>query len=253
MRLFSRNKSQNDENVERYYSGSDFFYGGMDGRKKDSFQITDKDIEKIKKLKAHRSNQSGYYAVMLQWRLADNKDIVKDKTELNRLYVSMQFISMTGIIKEDFIKNYKKPLKKYHIGLLRGLYLDLDDYSDDEIVITMGFKRPFGNSHVLGDVRDEIDKVQPMTQIQLESEDYSREEEVLLEFIDFLEEFFKGGFELKCGAFTYNGRDFSKPINYEPIKERWSYLDCQPHYYLMNWSFDVSEIRNKKIEKVLTK
>lgn len=241
------------ENGERYYSGSDFFYGGMGDRKKDSFQIKDEDIKKIKQLKAHRSNQSGYYDVMLQWRLADNKDIVKDKTELSRLYVAMQFISMTGIIKEDFIKNYKKPLKKYHIGLLRGLYLDFADYSDDEIAITMGFKRPFGNSHVLGDVREEIDKVQPMTQIQLESEDYSREEEVLLEFIDFLEDFFKGGFELKCGAFTYNGRDFSKPTKYELIKERWSYLDCQPHHYLCDWSFDISEIRDQKIEKVLTK
>lgn len=252
MGIFSRNKSDIDENGERYYSVT-IFYGGMSGRTKDSFQITDEDIEKIKKLKAHRSNRSGYYDVMLQWRLADNKDIVKNKTELSRLYVAMQFISMTGIVKEGFIKSYKKPLEKYHINLLRGLYLDLDDYSDDEIVITMGFKRPFGNSHVMGDIRHEIDRVQPMTQIQLESEDYSREEEVLLEFIDFLEEFFKGGFELKCNAFTYNGRDFSKPTNYELIKERWSYLDCQPHHYLRDWSFDISEVRNKKIEKVLTK
>jgi hypothetical protein len=237
----------------RYYS-RDFFYSGK-SRKKDSFQITDEDIKKIKKLKAHRSNRSGYYDVMLQWRLSDNKDIVKDKNELSRLYVAMQFISMTGIIREDFIKSYNKPLEKYHINLLRGLYLDLSDYSGDENLITMEFKRPFGNSHVLGDVRNEINKIQPMTQIQLESEDYSREGEILLEFIDFLEEFFKGGFELKCNYFIYYGSDFSKQINYEIIKERWLYIDCQPHNYLCvrssGWSFDISEVRNQKIEKIL--
>lgn len=236
---------------DRFYK-SDFFYGTMGTKDTDYFQIMDDDIEKIKRLKSHRSNASGYYDVMLQWRLEDNMDVVSDKNELSRLYAAMQFISMSAIIKEEFIKSYsaKKPLDKYHIILLRELYLEFDS-SPQDISITMGFKRPFGNSLVLGDVRDAINRIHTMNQIQLESEDYSLEEKVLLEFVDFLEEFFKGGFELKFSCFKYNRRDFGQKYDYNSLRNRWSYLECQPHHYLTEWSFDQSEIRNQKIEKIL--
>jgi hypothetical protein len=223
---------------------TDFFYGFDDNNKPDVFEITEEDISNIKLLKSFRSDESGYYDKMLQWRLSDNKHI-KDGNDLSRLFVCMQLISMTGVIEED------NKLEEYHKLLLRRLYLEYGDYDDP--CITMEFKRPFGNSHVMGDVREEIDNVYKMTTVQYESDDYTREEEVLNEFIDFLEGFFKGGFELKCRYFNYiNSRESKDRKNiYDKIKVEWSYLEGRPHSYLLDWHFNKSEVRNTKIEEIL--
>jgi hypothetical protein len=231
------------------YNGSDFFYG-INTNEKTTFQIKEEDIEKIKRLKSYRSNQSGYYDVMLQWRFEDNSDVVKDEEELSRLFVTMQFISMTAFVKDDFIKSLPFDVEKYHIGLLRTLYLDFDrDY------ITMGFKRPFGNSHVLGDVRYEIKKAYPS--YDGGEDDYRREESVLLEFVDFLEEFFKSGFEVPVYNFHFVERDLlvdDRNKNAQMIRDifstYWSHID-QGHWYLRSWLPDLSEIRNSKLEKIL--
>ncbi len=236
---------------------SQFFNGDYGNVDNASFDITEDDIQKIKNLKSYRSDQSGYYNLMLQWRLSDNLDVVKDKEELSRLFVCMQLISATAIIKDYFIKDYnnkKAPyfIEDYHKFLLRRLYLDYDDY--DDTCITMAFKRPFGNSHVLGDIREEIDNVYKMSHDEYESGDYEREEKVLCEFIDFLELFYKGGFETKCNYFVYEN-----PYSIEPrrkysellLDDKWGYLEGRPHSYLMSWNFNPSEIRNIKIEKIL--
>jgi hypothetical protein len=232
---------------------SNWFYG-INGNKPDRFQITEEDILKIKSLKSHRSNESGYYDVMLQWRLSDNNHIVSGE-ELSRLFVCMQFISMCGVITDDFIKTYnnkKAPhfIEEYHKFLLRRLYLEFDDYQ--EPTISMGFKRPFGNSHVMGDIREEIDNVYKMTTEEYESDNYEKEEQVLIEFIDFLEEFYKGGFEMKCNYFNYtNSRDLGIRPSYSDLGLEWGYIEGRPHSYLMDWNFDKSEIRNNKIEEIL--
>ena len=231
-----------------------WFYGMDYENPPSNFEITKEDIQKIKSLKSYRSNESGYYDVMLQWRLSDNKHI-KDGNELSRLFACMQFISMCSIIDEEFIKTYdnkKAPyfIEKYHKLLLRKLYLEYDDYKDP--CITMGFKRPFGNSHVLGDVREEIDDVYKMTPEEFESDDYTREDKVLIEFIDFLEEFYKGGFIMKCNHFVFeNSRDLNSRRSFDDLREEWSYIEGQPHHYLMDWHFDKAEIRNEKIEEIL--
>jgi hypothetical protein len=222
---------------------SDFFYYR---EAKKNFSISDDDIEKIKKLKSHRSNDSGYYDVMLEWRLEDNKEIVSSKEEFSRLFVAMQFISMTA----DIIKNNitKIDIKDYHISLLRKLYLEFEDY--DGVCITMGFKRPFGNSNVLGDVRNEIEK----SKIRKDNlcdwrDDYDHREEsnVLLEFIDFLEEFYQVGFYLKYKSFISDG---NRIFNTKHLKDNWGFID-RPHGYLSSWKINPSEIRNKKLEKIL--
>jgi len=215
---------------------SEFFYG-FNG-KTNNFKISDEDIQKIKKLKSHRSDQSGYYDVMLQWRLSDNLDIVSDEEELSHLYVCMQFISMVSYINLE--------TKDYNKYLLRRLYLEFDDYDDP--CITMGFKRPFGNSNVLGDVRDVIDIFHPLSQKEKESDEYDREEEVLLEFIDFLDNFFRSDFELKHQHFTYLGKRYLS--HDKPISSDWSYLDYK-HAYLFEWIFDKNEVRDSKLEKIL--
>jgi hypothetical protein len=226
---------------------SDFFYYGED---KKNFSISDDDIEKIKKLKSHRSNDSGYYDVMLQWRLEDNKEIVSSKEELSRLFVAMQFISMTADIINNNIT--KIDIKDYHISLLRRLYLEFEDY--DDVYITMGFKRPFGNSNVLGDISDEIGK----SKIRKDNlcsgrDDYDTSEEsnVLLEFIDFLEEFYQVGFYLKYKSFISEGASMHNRFNNtKHLKDNWGFID-RPHGYLSSWKINPSEIRNEKLEKIL--
>ncbi len=105
---------------------NNFFYGRS---YLDKFHITEIDIEKVQKLKS-RVSKSGYYKYMVEWHLSDNPHI-SDEIEFNRLWVVMQFISMTADVKE--IKSIE--LKEYHINLLRLLYLEYDDYRDDEIKI----------------------------------------------------------------------------------------------------------------------
>ncbi len=233
---------------------SEFFYNyNQYGKIKDrSFKISDEDIKKIKSLKSYRSNESGYYDVMLQWRLSDNLDIVSGIDELSRLYVCMQFISMTA--------NITIPTNDYNKHLLRLLYLECDDYisevqnedgsidSDNEnsSYITMGFKRPFGNSNVLGDVRDVINRNTPLTQEEFESNLFEREEKILLKFIDFLDDFFHKGFELEGKHFISKDENPGR----RQLSKDWSYLNYK-HNYLYKWNLDRMEIRNNKIEKIL--
>jgi len=115
------------------------------GQELKRISITDQEIEKIKLLRS-TVEKSSYYDYMLQWKLEDNLDIVKNTEELSKLFLGMQFIAMLAEVGE--IKSID--LKEHHVNLLRRLYLDMNDD-----MITMCYKRPFGNSHVLGDVLEE--------------------------------------------------------------------------------------------------
>ena len=218
------------------YSSDIFYFNQKDL----DFHISNEDIEKIKKLKSYRSNVSGHYDVMLQWRLEDNLHIVKTVEELSRLFVAMQFISMIADIIKENIKSIK--LKDYHISLLRRLYLDFDSFSDN--CITMGFKRPFGNSNVLGDVREELYLKEKSYK---NDDDYTKESEVLLEFIDFLEEFYKNGFNLRYKSFTIK----YIPTNINEKNKDWDFLEGRQHWYLRNCRIHKSEIREEKLNKIL--
>ena len=153
---------------------SDFFhrYQSNDGNLK-TFVITDEDIHNLKMLKSvieegsyHNSYPVG---IVLTWKYVDNEHISKDK--FARLFPAIQFISMSGILKDEFIKKYD--VKDYHISLLRRLYMEYNDYGD-EYSISIGYKRPFGNSHVSGDVEEEISR---FSKINLDAE------KVLQEFV----------------------------------------------------------------------
>jgi hypothetical protein len=224
----------------------DFFYGRS---YLDKFHITEIDIEKVQKLKS-RVSKSGYYKYMVEWHLSDNPHI-SDEIEINRLWVVMQFISMSADVKE--IKSIE--LKKYHISLLRQLYLEYDDYRDDETLgefkIRMGYKRPFGNSSVLSNVGDEISLVDP--NFDRNSDNQSFEESVLKEFSIFLDEFFRGSFELKFNHFFRLGPMWGASRAYLNKSKNVTTYDWnikRPHSYLSYWSPDINEIRESKINKL---
>lgn len=205
-----------------------------------SFQITEEDIVKIKSLKSYISDESAYYDTMLTWRLEDNPQI-ENEEELSRLFVAMQFISMLADIDTKLKEKYN--LKEYHIGLLRRLYLEFDD---DTSSITMGYKRPFGNKNVLGDVRDEMRYVG-----RAFYDIYDEESKVLIEFVNFLSDFYKGGFDIEWRNFVYSDNFGYKYPFYQIEWETVLPKDFKLHSYLRNWSLDHCEVRDKKIEVIL--
>lgn len=213
-----------------------------------SYHITHDMINKIKTLVAHHSDESGYYNNMLQWRLEDNENL--SEKELNDLYPAMQFITMTCKVDDDFIKKYD--VKDWQISLLKRLYLDWDD---EESCITMAFKRPFGNSHVVGDVREEMIRHgdTAATQRDLDEEDSHTEEELALnQFVHMLEKLFReGAYHLPVTAFQQSG--LNGPFNYDPNKTQWpKYLHdkFRLHSHLYDWDPDISHQRDEKLEQL---
>jgi hypothetical protein len=218
--------------VMRYNSSN--FYNGVLKR----FTLTNEDIEMVRKLKPV-VEESGYYNFMLVWKFNDCEDIVGGVETFNRLYMVMQFLTMTAEIGE--IKSIK--VEKYHEILLRGLYLEYDDF--DEPTITMGYKRPFGNSYVIGDVKKAY--LDTKTGINdLPDEDCER---ILEEFSIFLAEFLTTC-KVKYSSFVW-GENKIYEIDNGKIK-RFDYLGCDPHSYIRwNWDVDLQEIRELKINKIL--
>jgi hypothetical protein len=157
----------------------------------------------------------------------------------------------------------KHNIKDHHMGLLRVMYLEFGDQDEG---IMMGYKRPFGNSHVLDDVRDEIEKYNSFytcewrNAITQEGDDnYELEQKVLEEFINFLEDFYKD-FELPYNSFVYTERRYRLNMKsttiirefLEDIEKRWGHvIKHRAHSYLHDWSIDPVLIRDEKIEKLL--
>jgi len=233
---------------------TEFFYGEYGQVKTDSFQITESDLEKVRSLKSYVSDDSSYYDTMLVWKLEDNPHI-KDVEEFSRLFVVMQFIAMLADIDPKLQESHN--LQKYHISLLRRLYLEFNDYNG-EIIISMGYKRPFGNSHVLSDVKEEVDRYNGKHPMYDEKEDenykYDKEAKVLAEFVNFLSDFYKG-FILEWRNFVYQHKFVGFPrIGKEKTIEWGTILpnrEYRLHSYLNEWTLDNCEIRDKKIEAIL--
>lgn len=217
---------------------NNYFYDTYSGYSKEKHHKISKDsIEKIKKLKLNIEN-SYYYDNMLIWKYGDNKDLFESEEEFKQLFIDMQFLSMTAIVKKEQIKSIK--VEDYHIRLLRRLYLELDSIDGH---ISTGYKRPFGNSNVLGDVREEIERSLGIT---IDGDNYEQEEKVLSEFIEFLQEFYKGAFELRYNSFMTSSSSWGE-VN---LDKSWNYLDYH-HSHLYRWEVDKSEIRNEKIEQII--
>jgi hypothetical protein len=228
---------------------SDFFYRTKKGLK---FIITDKDIDIIRKLISKKADNSGYTpdGLMLQWRYEDNKHLVKDTDELSRLYVIMQFITMTGELTTEFKNKYN--VKSYHESLLRGLYLDFNNWDGCEI--TTALKRPFGNSWVLGDVAEHLIKNGVSIDRQ-NLEDTNNDgilcRNVYFEFISILDNFIKE-FNLKYRIFVSNGNSFgmnkSDLLNPNFSWNKYISGNHRLHSYMNSWILDESELRDEKIE-----
>lgn len=226
---------------------SDFFYSWGANKQETAFNITQEQMDKIRLLKSYKSDQSGYYSTMLQWRYEDNKDITKE--ELNELYICMQFITMLGKMSDKFMQDHD--VKQYHINLLRQLYLDYDEYDDD--CITMGFKRPFGNSWVTGDIGEEMDNCGVVVKDSDGNYLEDKCEECLLQFVDILDNFMKE-FEMPISSFHNSRTRDNMDTRYERAVEKWKTYGVdirRGHSYLSDWEPDISYMRDLKIKEVL--
>lgn len=203
-----------------------------------SFDILPDILNKIKTLKSE-VKESGYYEYMVTWSVVDDAEEV---------WKTMQFLSMTADFTDELIEKYNLTEKKYLINLLRSLYLDSDP---DEKEVIMGYKRPFGNSHVLGDVREELEFlgiVKPLNDDDYDDYEYKLEDEILKEFSYFIVDFFGGGFKVKWYSFdkVYKSRLGSGDNEY------WINLGIdRVHSYLSDWTFSKSEFREMQIDKLL--
>lgn len=220
---------------------SEYFHGRCGITKHQEFHITNSDVEKIKKL-VSKKVESSYYNPQIVWSLEDNPQVMNDE-DLSRLFICMQFISMTAEPSKSAMCCHQ--IKDYHMELLRCLYLD---YRDNSIV--MEYKKPFGNSDVLGDVQEELIKCACFNSGESENEKNNTAQKVLEEFSNFLISFYKD-FTMNYYSFIFDVGQLAGP-KAGLIGSNWSKIPKQrPHPYLRYWDIDISDIRDRKISKIM--
>ena len=218
-----------------------------------SYTIDKSVLDKIKTLQG-KVEESGYYDDMVKWYF-DGTD-----EELQDLWITMQFLTMTAEPNTELFTKYNLTEKKYLINLMRQLYLDADNQGSNSII--MGYKRPFGNSHVEGDVREELEICGVIEKKDYEDEDYDDylddydyvlEKEVLKEFANFIMDFFASGFELRWYGFEKTKTGIGSPRqDYEAIEEYWKVLGMDRiHSHMIQWKPAKSELRAIVLDKLL--
>src|ERR1035437_1950810 len=225
------------------YRDTQFFY-----RPECDFYIKQEYLDIIRKLQTFESTESGYCSIMLQWRACDNNGSTYTCTLpmsaiISELFTTMQFIIMCGEMTPEFKLKYD--VKPHHESLLRRLYLDAEydnaiigGLNTDEYLITTGFKRPFGNSHVLGDVAEELD----LNGIDA----YDTKDEINQElceaeykkFISILREYMR---EFKMPVYSFSPNNIGSSVKHLPFNwiDRLPYLTTH-HPLLYYWK--VSQI-----------
>ena len=207
--------------------------------------ISDSDLNKIINAQ-YKVQKSVYYNNWVSW-------IFKEDDDNNGIIQKANFISMTANIKDRVIHKYSKYINIHKI-LLRRLYIEQGEY---ERVFSMGYKRPFGNSDVEGDVRNILVHLGIKVYADEDAEDnydnWDLENEILKSFSEFIIDFFNGGFELITHSFESNQIEGIKFRVSEIVKKKWrevGYMDDYFHTYMIQWVPCKSEIRNKKLEEL---
>jgi len=128
--------------------GSTYFYNN------NHIKIKLQDLKTIKKLKSKRK-ESSYIDNVMVWENTTN-----DISLILNLYARL------CKIPSEFIFKYN--IKKYHIALIRRMYID---FEDSEKQSYMSFKRPYGNSNIIGDVAEEYIKSEKINDVNDDWED----------------------------------------------------------------------------------
>ena len=199
--------------------------------------ITQEQLDEIRKCKS-RVTESAYYEHMVVWN-----------TELSE---EMQMLAITAKPKQWVVDKYAENID-VHMALLSTIYID----DDGEEGTNMGYKRPFGNSDVIGDVIEEMRTLGRIANEldedgnQIDIIDEVPAERILEEFSCFIQDFFADGFEPTTTGFI--GVSNNNHINYqsEELIDKWKAVGVNPkHTYLYGWEPDKSALRELKLNEL---
>lgn len=196
--------------------------------------ITQEQLDEIRSAESCVT-ESSYYSHMVTWD--------------TNLSTEMQMLAITAKPKQWVVDKYAENID-VHMALLSTIYIDEGDEGTN-----MGYKRPFGNSDVIGDVIDELVQLGRMKQNDDDDDDERREEDlaqkILEEFSCFIQDFFADGFEPTTTGFI--GVSNNNHINYqsEELIDKWKAVGVNPnHSYLYAWEPDKSALRELKLNKL---
>jgi len=107
------------------------------------YKVTYENIEKFKNIKYEIFDSTFVYIEkLIMWKDDENEDLIKDFSVYLNIFVR------NVVFNDNFIKKYN--VKKYHIGLIRRMHIEYNNYF--ESAINLGLKRPYGNSDVMQDI-----------------------------------------------------------------------------------------------------
>jgi len=192
--------------------------------------ITQEQLDEIRKCESCVT-ESAYYEHMVTWD--------------TNLSTEMQMLAITAKPKKSVVEKYSENID-VHMALLSTIYIEEGDEGTN-----MGYKRPFGNSDVIGDVIDELVQLGRMKQndgYYDEDNDERREEglaqTILEEFSCFIQDFFADGFEPTTTGFIGVNQS-------EELIDKWKAVGVNPnHTYLYGWEPDKSVLRELKLNEL---
>jgi len=201
--------------------------------------ITQEQLDEIRKCES-RVTESAYYEHMVVW-----------DTELTD---EMQMLAITAKPKQWVVDKYAENIE-VHMALLSTIYIDGLGGSGDEGT-NMGYKRPFGNSDVIGDVMEEMRTLGRIANEidedgnQIDIIDEVPAEMMLEEFAGFIRDFFADGFEPTATGFIGIGNNYNYPMH-EIDDNKWKAIGVEPkHSYLYCWEPDKSSLRDIKLNNL---
>jgi hypothetical protein len=161
------------------------------------------------------------------------------------LSTEMQMLAITAKPKKSVVEKYSENID-VHMALLSTIYIEEGDEGTN-----MSYKRPFGNSDVIGDVIDELVTLGRMKQNDDDDDDERVEgfaQTILEEFSCFIQDFFADGFEPTTTGFI--GVNYNNDKSEEMI-DKWKAIGVNPnHTYLYAWEPDKSALRELKLKEI---
>lgn len=242
--------------------GSDFLYHA------EYYKIPKHHFELIKTLK-HTWSTSYYANKVLVFDSKDNPHIKLD--DFKQLSITINFLFNYATLSEDFIKKYD--VKKEHIALMHRTYLDEYDsiYSEDEkderedeiwkdnkrFAFGLGYKRPYGNSYVQGDILEEWMKYnEPDEKLKSKIIEYAKGRSEYEDGDENEPNIFR---ELISEYFYENDVDFIWDIHFKAMDIMIKYLQEEEFYvvdfkkegkWFHSWEFGIKTIRLRKLKKI---
>ena len=192
--------------------------------------ITQEQLDEIRSAESCVT-ESSYYSHMVTWD--------------TNLSTEMQMLAITAKPKKSVVEKYSENID-VHMALLSTIYIEEGDEGTN-----MSYKRPFGNSDVIGDVIDELVTLGRMKQNDDDDDDERVEgfaQTILEEFSCFIQDFFADGFEPTTTGFI--GVNYNNDKSEEMI-DKWKAIGVNPnHTYLYAWEPDKSALRELKLKEI---